>query len=444
MPALIRAGQSLNAEFEKMPPTMGRAFSILGEAMSRFAGDLDRALGLSQGIARAAQAAAAAVNQGRVAFGLGTPMEQASAGYDRSRDRLAVLDQQIANAEAALAETAMPGGTRGIMRRNLENLRTEREAALRELQNFITRRSQLEREAQEAGEAESYTASQRAIIAGRRADQARLEELYKALDKERGIRAEHAERVQQIDALAARGAIEGEEASRLRAAADKDRDEALARLAERTETTRAATERLTEAERAYQRLLERGTSLVEGAATEQEKYAEQVKALDAALAAARITQEQYNRTLTQLDPATRAAREAAARAEQEAARFAERSREALASIGETALDRIGNGLVNAFAAGKQAAIDFGSIARQVVASVVTDLAKLAIVNPLVNAVFGASRPSLMGAFGGAAPAGGTTTATTASGSAGMFSFAPLPFLNMGASNLFGGMSGIGE
>ncbi|MFN6266832.1 MAG: hypothetical protein ACK45D_11390, partial [Alphaproteobacteria bacterium] len=417
------------------------------EAMSRFAGDLDRALGLSQGIARAAQAAAAAVNQGRVAVGLGTPMEQASAGYDRSRDRLAVLDQQIANAEAALAETAMPGGTRGIMRRNLENLRAEREAALRELQNFITRRSQLEREAQEAGEAETYTASQRAIIAGRRADQVRLEELYKALDKERGVRAEHAERVQQIDALAARGAIEGEEASRLRAAADKDRDEALARLAERTETTRAATERLTEAERAHQRLVERGTSLVEGAATEQEKYAEQVKALDAALAAARITQEQYNRTLTQLDPAARAAREAAAKAEQEAARFAERSREALASIGETALDRIGNGLVNAFAAGKQAAIDFGSIARQVVASVVTDLAKLAIVNPLVNAVFGASRPSLMGTFGGAAPAGGTTTATGVSGaggSAGMFSFSPLPFLNMGASNLFGGTGGLGE
>ncbi|MCA3340571.1 MAG: tape measure protein [Roseomonas sp.] len=444
MPALIRAGQSLNAEFEKMPPTMGRAFSILGEAMSRFAGDLDRALGLSQGIARAAQAAATAVNQGRVAFGLGTPMEQASAGYDRSRDRLAVLDQQIANAEAALAETAMPGGTRGIMRRNLENLRTEREAALRELQTFITRRSQLEREAQEAGEAETYTASQRAIIAGRRADQARLEELYKALDKERGIRAEHAERVQQIDALAARGAIEGEEAARLRTAADKDRDEALARLAERTETTRAATERLTEAERAYQRLLERGTSLVEGAATEQEKYAEQVKALDAALAAARITQEQYNRTLTQLDPAARAAREATARAEQEALQFAERSRNALASIGENALDRIGNGLVNAFAMGGKAALDFGSIARQVVASVVTDMAKLAIVNPLVNAVFGASRPSLMGAFGGAAPATPATSVSGASGSAGMFSFAPLPFLNMGASNLFGGTGGLGE
>ena len=54
----------------------------------------------------------------------------------------------------------MPGGTRGIMRRNLENLRAEREAALRELQTFITRRSQMEREAQEASEAESYTGAE--------------------------------------------------------------------------------------------------------------------------------------------------------------------------------------------------------------------------------------------------------------------------------------------
>ncbi|MCA3346754.1 MAG: tape measure protein [Roseomonas sp.] len=445
MPALIRAGQSLNAEFEKMPPTMGRAFSILGEAMSRFAGDLDRALGLSQGIARAAQAAAAAGNQGRVAVGLGTPMEQASAGYDRSRDRLAVLDQQIANAEAALAETAMPGGTRGIMRRNLENLRTEREAALRELQNFITRRSQLEREAQEAGEAETYTASQRAIIAGRRADQARLEELYKALDKERGVRAEHAERVQQIDALAARGAIEGEEASRLRAAADKDRDEALARLADRTETTRATTERLTEAERAYQRLVERGTSLAEGAATEQEKYAEQVKALDAALAAARITQDQYNRTLSQLDPAARAAREASAKAEQEAQQFAERSRNALASIGENALDRIGNGLVNAFAMGGKAALDFQSLMRSVVASIAVDVAKLAVVAPISNAIFGAQRPTLMGALSGGPTATGAQQAASPAATAGIiqtFGLNGLSSFGLGGGG--GAFSGLGN
>ncbi len=81
--------------------------------------------------------------------------------------------------------------------------------------------------------------------------------------------------------------------------------------------------------------------------------------------AARITQDQYNRTLSQLDPTARAAREAAAKAAQEAEEFSRRSRDAFASIGENALDRIGSGLVNAFAAGKRAAIDFGSIARQV-------------------------------------------------------------------------------
>jgi len=159
-PALLRAGQTINVEFEKMPLTMARSFSILGEAMTRFAADLDRALGLSQGIARAAQSAAAAVNAGRTALGLGTPLELATAGYDRSRERVANLDQQIANAEGALGG-AMPGGTRGIMRRNLDALRQERVVAIQEIERFIQQRNQLEREAQEAGEAEEYTAGRR-------------------------------------------------------------------------------------------------------------------------------------------------------------------------------------------------------------------------------------------------------------------------------------------
>lgn len=61
-PALLAASEKMNAEFEKMPPTMGRAFGILGTAMEDFAGRLDRALGLSQAIAAAAIKAANAVN----------------------------------------------------------------------------------------------------------------------------------------------------------------------------------------------------------------------------------------------------------------------------------------------------------------------------------------------------------------------------------------------
>jgi len=158
----------------------------------------------------------------------------------------------------------------------------------------------------------------------------------------------------------------------------------------------------------YQRLVQQGISLTQSATTEQERYAQQLLALDAALGAARITQEQYNRAVAALDPAARAAREAQEQAARQAEQFARRSRDALAQIGENALDRIGTGLVNAFAAGGKAALDFQSLMKGVIASIAADLLKLAIVTPITNAVFGTSRPTLMGAFqpGGASAGGG--------------------------------------
>jgi hypothetical protein len=178
-----------------------------------------------------------------------------------------------------------------------------------------------------------------------------------------------------------------------------------------TREARSARAELTEAEREYQRLVQSGISLAGNAATEQERYAQQVLALDAALGAARITQEQYNRALAALDPAARAAREAQEQAARQAEQFARRSRDALAQIGENAMDRIGTGLVNAFVMGGKAALDFQSLTKAVIASIAADLAKLAIVTPITNAVFGTSRPTLSGAFqpggvqGGAAGAG---------------------------------------
>lgn len=174
-----------------------------------------------------------------------------------------------------------------------------------------------------------------------------------------------------------------------------------------TREARAARADLSDAEREYQRLVQSGISLASSAATEQERYAQQLLALDAALGAARITQEQYNRAVAALDPAARAAREAQEQAARQAEQFARRSRDALAQIGENALDRIGTGLVNAFAAGGKAALDFQSLMKGVIASIAADLLKLAVVTPITNAVFGTSRPTLMGAFQpGAASAGG--------------------------------------
>jgi hypothetical protein len=165
-----------------------------------------------------------------------------------------------------------------------------------------------------------------------------------------------------------------------------------------TREARSARAELSEAEREYQRLVQSGISLASSAASEQERYARQVLALDAALSAARITQEQYNRAVAALDPAARAAREAQEQAARQAEQFARRSRDALAQIGENALDRIGTGLVNAFAAGGKAALDFQSLMKGVIASIAADLLKLAVVTPITNSIFGTSRPTLYGAF----------------------------------------------
>ena len=185
-----------------------------------------------------------------------------------------------------------------------------------------------------------------------------------------------------------------------------------------TREARSARAELTEAEREYQRLVQQGVQLAGTAATEQQRYGEQVLALSAALGAARITQEQYNAAVAALDPAARAAREAQEQAARQAEQFARRSRDALAQIGENAMDRIGTGLVNAFVAGGKAAIDFQSLMKGVIASIAADLLKLAVVTPITNSIFGTARPTLMGAFGGAAPAAAPGGAAGAVGQAG--------------------------
>ena len=204
---------------------------------------------------------------------------------------------------------------------------------------------------------------------------------------------------------------------------------------------RATRQEVTEAEREYQRLMQQGIQLAGTAATEQERYAEQVRALSVALGAARITQEQYNTAVAALDPAARAAREAQEQAARQAEQFARRSRDALAQIGENAMDRIGTGLVNAFVAGGKAAIDFQSLMKGVIASIAADLLKLAVVTPITNSIFGTARPTLMGAFGGAAPAAAPAGAMPSAGIGEIFGFSGL----LGGGSATGGMfSGLGS
>ncbi|MCZ8146920.1 MAG: hypothetical protein O9325_03575, partial [Roseomonas sp.] len=122
-------------------------------------------------------------------------------------------------------------------------------------------------------------------------------------------------------------------------------------------------------------------------------------------------------------------------ARREVERFEQQSRDAVARIGETAFDRIGQGLVNAFTSGGKAALDFGSLARSVLASVAADLAKLGLVNPLANAVFGTMRPTLAAAL-----SSGPTSAAAGEAAGGLGGFSGL--LSMGSG--LGGLSGMGS
>ena len=66
----------------------------------------------------------------------------------------------------------------------------------------------------------------------------------------------------------------------------------------------------------------------------------------------------------------------------------------LENIGTQAFDRIGSAITTAFTSGGLKAIDFGGIVKGVLSEIAQQALKLAIVNPLLNSLFGGSRTTL--------------------------------------------------
>jgi hypothetical protein len=66
----------------------------------------------------------------------------------------------------------------------------------------------------------------------------------------------------------------------------------------------------------------------------------------------------------------------------------------LANFADRAFDRIGSAITEAFVQGKDAAINFGSIAKGVMSELLQEMLKLAILNPLKNNLFGQNNPTL--------------------------------------------------
>lgn len=78
----------------------------------------------------------------------------------------------------------------------------------------------------------------------------------------------------------------------------------------------------------------------------------------------------------------------------------------LARVGEQAFDRIGSAITSAFADGSLKAVDFGKITKAVLSEIAQAALRMAVVNPVLNAVFGGARGTISGLMGSTALSSG--------------------------------------
>lgn len=453
-PALLRAAEKMNAEFEKMPPTLGRAFAILGESMANFAANLDHALGLSQAIARAVRAAADAVDNVRARV-LPNDREQADRAVADAQRQLDQVRAQIAAERAASAYGDIAPG-----------LRQAEEIATAELSEALRNQQALRRDAREMERAESADAARQAADTRRTRLGIEIRDVAEFADKRRKIARETAEKLKKIDDAVAAGVttmggspgIPGArfDAERARAGVLREQAEALAALAKEEakggeEARKAAEKRqhvittLDEQVRAAQAALDATKAGTAGSRemaialeTEGKLREAGIPAIEKRTEAEKKAAEAIAASVRKLDEL----KESSKKAEEAAKKltdFHNKSSNELAAIGERAFDRLGDAIVNAFVNGQGAAVNFGNIARGVLSSIVADIAKLAIVNPILNSLFTSSsgpRATLAGAFGGGA------TSLGGLGSLGSL-FSGFGSLFSGASDFLFGQSAVG-
>lgn len=365
-PALLRATEKIGEEFDKMPVTMSRAKDILIAATDDFGARLDRITGLSQTFAKFMQQGAAALNAAG-AYIAPTDREANAQAISRLETERGRLRERASNADSeiaaymasgmsreqalSLAMPALPGQTGGGDGARLA-------AIEKELADHYQRRFQLMLDAQTREQAEQHEADrQRQESARQRADQ-NYKKIREDFDKEFKARKEHKERLDAIDKAEATGAITTAQAQADRKKVNDDLAESLQKLAG---AHKAVGKEAAEADAHVKEFLKDQEKQAEAAARAQEKAADAMR------------------------------------------RYHERSFDELVSIGERAFDRLGDALVEAFVSGSGAAVNFGNVARAIAASVITDFAKLALVNPILNSLFTSSsgpRPTLSAALGG--------------------------------------------
>ena len=285
-PALLRATERLGAEFERAPLSLSRAFGQLTAATDTFLGQLDQAIGLSNGLARALAGAARVLDGIRRGAGLGLPGE-----VDADRRRQAEeLRAAIARMEAendgrdSLRSQPRRGSIRGgLVGTAQQQAGVDRAARLEELRRQYQELSEeITRGEQAAGErqrAEQEGAAAQAADARRRRAAADAEELRKQLDDRFRINSAYEERVRRLREAEAAGGLTAADRTRLETLALRERDQALQRIEGTTRRVATIPRPDREAEREINDLIRERERLIQNNETAYEKYQRRLETL---------------------------------------------------------------------------------------------------------------------------------------------------------------------
>jgi tape measure domain-containing protein len=284
-PALLRAVERLNGEFERAPLSVGRAFGQLTAAADQFLARLDQAIGLSNALARALSGAARALDGVRRGSGLLLPSEQEA---DR-RAQAEALRAEIARLEAeSKGDSLRAQPRRGTIRGGLvgaaqQQAGVDRAARLEELRRqYQELQEEITRGEQAAGErqrTEQEAAAGQAADARRRRATQDVQDLTRELDDRFRINRDYEERVRRLREAEAAGGITAAERTRLETLALQERDAALRRLAGTQARVTTAVRESGAAERELNVLLRERERLIEANETPYERYIRQLERL---------------------------------------------------------------------------------------------------------------------------------------------------------------------
>ena len=423
-PAILRTVEGIDDVFGRMPVTLARATQQFTAASDALLARMDDALGISAKLISAFQTAANLANSIRRGIGGSTNVEREAELIVKFNK----VQEEIQARKLAIADVTAAGGKGdsdglALLQRDLSDQIAASEKFRKELLAIGNQRV-LDDEAAEiaAGEARLSAANDNSTK--------EIEELRKKNDKKYTAQKEYNDAIKTLDEARNLGTVTENDYVSLQITLQATLDEALKKG---TETRTAHTRAVAAAVPVTKELVDTYALSIQAAEQDVQAQRRLLAAYDGT-SKSLVTARNHNRARAEVLKTLNAqhadfagnvahlaakfddASEAAGKLE-----HAQQSVQAVSNMLETAFDRLGQGLVDAFLSGKDAAINFGSIAKAIASSLISDFAKLAIISPLRNMVFGGSAPTFGAAFSALGSGGAAAQSTSGGGMMGNLS-----------------------